>query len=122
VEVDGLAMNQVIPPNIQTLLIRKQTADSLPPEIRSKYAEEYQLLISQIANYGLDHSLPAWDTEVNMEILSITLREIAGKYGHNGVDRMCSEMVPDVDVSFRERDRVRFGRLVRVARERMENA
>ena len=120
-EVDGLATDQVIPPKIQTLLTRKQTADALSPEIRQKYAKEYQLLISQIANYGLNHSLPAWDTEVNMEILSQILQEIDRKHGQDGVERICLAMVPEIDLSFRERDQVRIERWIGVAKKQLES-
>ena len=103
-------MNLVIPPEIQTLLTRKQTADSLSLEIRKRYAKEYQILISQLARYGIDHPLPAWDHEVNIEIISILLSEIAGK-------TIDTEWIDEIDVSFRERDQGRFERYVRVARE-----
>jgi len=105
---------------IQTLLTRKQTADALPPEIRQKYAKEYQLLISQIAQYGISNPLPAWDTEVNMEILTKILQEIDRKHGQDGVERICLAMVPEIDLSFRERDQGRFERWVRSIGERVD--
>ena len=103
--------------DIQTLLTRKQTADSLAPEIRSKYAKEYQILVSQIARYGIDHSLPAWDFEVNSDILSVLLQEIAPKCQQEKyVEWMCQSLIPEIDVSFRERDQGRFERCVRELR------
>lgn len=113
----------MIPPEIQTLLSRKQTADSLAPEIRQKYAKSYNEVVANIACYGLDHSLPNWDYEVNSEILSITLKEMAKKYENKKpyVEWMCQSLIPEVDESFRERDQGRFEKCIQVARKQIGN-
>ena len=108
---------------IQQLLTRKATADALPPEIRSKYLEEYNQVISQIVEYGLNYPLPTWDYDINSEILSITLREIASKYENKKpyVEWMCQSLVPEIDVSFRERDQNRFHKCIQTARQQIRN-
>ncbi len=110
-------------PEIQQLLTRKAKADALPPETKLQFAEHYKLLVSQIVEYGLNHPLPTWDYDINSEILSITLREIAKIYENKKpyVEWMCKSMVPEIDVSFREKDQERFHKLIQAARQQIRN-
>jgi len=108
---------------IQQLLARKAKADALSPEIRLKYADEYNQIVAQIVEYGLTYPLPTWDYDINSEILSITLKDIARIYEDKKpyVEWMCKSMVPDIDVSFREKDQERFHKLIQVARQQIRN-
>jgi len=113
----------MIPPEIQTLLTRKAKADALPPEIRQKYAENYNRVVADLAHYGLDHQLPHWDEEVNSLVLSITLWDMGQKYPNKKpyVEWMCAAMIPEVDESFRARDQVRFERCIQTTRKQLGN-
>lgn len=108
---------------IQTLLTRKAKADALPPEIRKKYAEDYNRIVSEIVQYGLTRELQAWDDQINSEILSLTLRDMASKYEHKKpyVEWMCQGLIPEVDESFKERDQGRFFKCIQVARAQLNN-
>jgi len=110
-------------PQIQALLTRKSKADSLPPEIRQKYAEGYNRVITEIARFGFDHQLPNWDEEVNSLILSITLWDMGQKYDHKKpyIEWMCQGLIPEVDESFRVRDQGRFYQCIQVARKQLGN-
>jgi len=113
----------MIPPEIQTLITRKQKADALAPEIRQKYAEKYNQVVAELAHYGLDHSLPHWDEEVNSLILLITFWDMGQKYLSKGpyVEWMCAAMIPEVDESFQARDQSRFERCTQTARKQLGN-
>lgn len=110
-------------PEIQALLSRKQKADSLAPEIRQKYAESYNQVVGDLAKYGLDHSLPAWDYEVNSEILWIVFQEMGNKYENKKpyIEWMCQRLIPEVDESFKVRDQGRFEKCIQVARKQINN-
>ena len=109
--------------NIHQLLARKAKADALPPETKQEFAEHYKLLVSQIVKYSMDHPLPTWDEEVNSEILSIIIMEMAGKYEHKKpyVEWMCKSFIPEVDESFRTSDQARFEKCIQAARQQIRN-
>ncbi len=114
---------QAIPTEILTLIARKTKADALSLEIRQKYAKSYNEVVADLAKYGLDHSLPMWDYEVNSEILSITLRDMSQKYENKKpyVEWMCQSLIPEVDESFRYKDQGRFEKCIQVARKQIGN-
>lgn len=115
----GFMMN----PEIQALLTRKAKADALSPEIRSKYAEEYQNIVADLAQHSLDHPLPTWDEEINSGVLSITLWDMGQKYAHKKpyIEWMCQGLIPEVDESFRVQDQGRFSKCIQVARKQIRN-
>jgi len=113
----------MINPEIQALLTSKATADALPLEIRQKYAEKYNWVVAGIVQYGLSYPLPNWDEEVNSEILRYTLWDMSQKYAHKKpyIEWMCQSCIPEVDVSFMERDQGRFYKCIQVARKQLGN-
>ena len=112
-----------IPPEIQQLLARKSKAEAQPPEIRQQYADYYNLIVSKIVEYAIDHPLPTWDFEINSEILSVTLLEMSAKYENKKpyIEWMCGQLIPEVDVSFTTRNQARFVRCIHVARQQIGN-
>lgn len=107
--------------DIQYLLSRKQTADSLAPEVRQRYAQEYSRVVAQLADYV--HLIPHWDEEVNDEVLRRTLWDMSARYSQHGpyIEWISSGFIPEVDESWRTRDQARFVRAVMVARQQINN-
>lgn len=110
-------------PEIQQLITRKSKADQQPPEIRLKFADYYNLICSKIVEYGLSNPLPTWDYDINSEILSITLKDIAKKWENKKpyIEWMCQTLIPEVDVSFSSRDQARFYHCIQMARQQIGN-
>lgn len=108
---------------IQALLIRKAKADAQSPEIRKQYANYYNQIIAKVVEYGLNNPLPTWDYDINSEILSITLKDMAKKWEHKKpyVEWMCQSLLPDIDASFKERDQKRFSNCIQLARQQLKN-
>jgi hypothetical protein len=113
----------VLPIEIQQLLSRKHKAESLSPDIQKQYAEHYKLLVTKIAQYAINNQLPAWDEEVNSEILRIMLMEFAKKYdipqSKPVVEQIFLEFDNEVNESFKTKEQRRFENAVRVAREKL---
>jgi len=123
---------------IQGLLAHKAKADALPAETKLKYVEAYNQVVAGIAGHYLDFlmldnfnfvntpdidPLITWDYEINSEILSITLKDMAQKYENKKayVEWMCKSLIPEVDVSFREKDQGRFGKCIQAAMQQIKN-
>ncbi|WP_135550866.1 hypothetical protein [Desulfosporosinus fructosivorans] len=110
-------------PEIIALLIRKQKADSLTPEIRQQYADKYLDIVLELARHAVVHSLPAWDEEVNSVIVRQMLLEMGQKYDHKKpyIEWMCQTLIPEVDISFQVRDQARFYHCIQVASKQIGN-
>lgn len=122
---------------IQALLARKAKADALSAETKLKYAEAYNQIVTEIVRHYLDYLMQdrlhfagipdldplPWDYEINSEILSITLTDMAQKYENKKayVEWMCKSLIPEIDVSFREKDQGRFGKCIQAAMQQIRN-
>ena len=108
---------------IKQLLTRKAKADALSPEIRQKYAEDYQNIVFELAKYAVINSLPAWDEDVNSVIVSSLFRIMSGKYDHKKpyIEWMCQKLIPEVDESFKTKDQERFFKCIQVASQQIRN-
>jgi len=97
---------------IQYLLARKQKADSLPPEIRNQYKDDYSQIVFEIAKYAITNLLPYWDEQVNDVILESLLRAMAQKYeiyeNRPFVSWVFDQVVSEIDASYHFKDQARF--------------
>lgn len=116
-------MNPETNPQIQALLTRKAKADALSPEIRQKYAEDYQNIVFELAKHAVSYSLPTWDEQVNSVIVRSIFRIMGQKYDHKKpyIEWMCQSLIPEVDESFRVQDQARFFKCIQVARKQLGN-
>ena len=107
------------------LLSRKQKADSLPPEVRARFADEYNKIVTELTKYAIDHQLPAWDEQINSEIVTVIFRAMAKEYDdpaqRNTVSQILAEFEPEINESFRTQDQPRFYQAVSAARDKLKN-
>jgi len=120
---------------IKILLARKATADAQTESVRKQYADYYNLIVSKIARLYLDYLMQdklhfvdipdayplVWDYDINSEILSITLKSMAVKYEDKKayIEWMCKTLIPEVDISFKNKDQTRFGKCIQMAMQQI---